>query len=164
MGHIIISSLCLSSTDQSFQRSADFLHWGYLKHAYISMVSKDRSKQVRQSYRHGACLARFQYPIRRLIVRSHKLSEPRDLYLELSDRPDICPAQCGTVIFVGTFFTKSGSGTWKVIKKKNCSRYWHTWSHIFIMSMTKWKCIFNFVFATWGGNAYFRKDWNLTWL
>ena len=28
----------------------------------------------------------FQYPIRRLIVRSREVSKPRDLYLELSDR------------------------------------------------------------------------------
>ena len=33
--------------------------------------------------------ARFQYPIRRLIVRSHKVSKPRDLYLELYDRSEI---------------------------------------------------------------------------
>ena len=31
----------------------------------------------------------FQYPIRRLTVRSRKVSKPRDLYLELSDRSEI---------------------------------------------------------------------------
>ena len=36
--------------------------------------------------------ATFQYPIRRLTVRSHKVSKPRDLYLELSDRSEICQA------------------------------------------------------------------------
>ena len=33
--------------------------------------------------------APFQYPIRRLIVRSREASKPRDLYLEFSDRPEI---------------------------------------------------------------------------
>ena len=33
--------------------------------------------------------APFQYPIRRLIVRSRKVSKPRDSYLELSDRSEI---------------------------------------------------------------------------
>ena len=33
--------------------------------------------------------AQFQYPIRRLIVRSHKVSKPRYLYLELSGRSEI---------------------------------------------------------------------------
>ena len=36
--------------------------------------------------------ATFQYPIRRLTVRSHKVSKPQDLYLELSDRSEICQA------------------------------------------------------------------------
>ena len=36
--------------------------------------------------------APFQYPIRRLIVRSHKVSKPRYLYLELSDRSAIWQA------------------------------------------------------------------------
>ena len=34
----------------------------------------------------------FQYSIRRLIVRSRKVSKPRDLYLELSDRSEIWQA------------------------------------------------------------------------
>ena len=34
----------------------------------------------------------FQYPIRRLIVRSRKVSKPRDLYLESSDRSEIWQA------------------------------------------------------------------------
>ena len=33
-----------------------------------------------------------QYPKRRLSVRSRKVSKPRDLYLELSDRSEILPA------------------------------------------------------------------------
>ena len=36
--------------------------------------------------------APFQYPIRRLIVRSRKVSKPRDFYLELSDRSEIWQA------------------------------------------------------------------------
>ena len=36
--------------------------------------------------------APFQYPIRRLIVRPRKVSKPRDLYLELSDRSEIWQA------------------------------------------------------------------------
>ena len=36
--------------------------------------------------------APFQYPISRLTVRSHKVSKPRDLYLELSDRSEIWQA------------------------------------------------------------------------
>ena len=36
--------------------------------------------------------APFQYPIRRLIVRSREVSKPRDLYLELSDRSEIWQA------------------------------------------------------------------------
>ena len=36
--------------------------------------------------------ALFQYPIRRLIVRSHKHSKPRNLYLILSDRAEIWQA------------------------------------------------------------------------
>ena len=36
--------------------------------------------------------APFQYPIRRLTVRSCKVSKPRDLYLELSDRSEIWQA------------------------------------------------------------------------
>ena len=39
--------------------------------------------------RHVATLAPFQYPIRRLIVRSREVSKPRDLYSELSDRSEI---------------------------------------------------------------------------
>ena len=39
-----------------------------------------------------ATRAPFQYPIRRLIVRSRKVSKPRDLYLELSDRSEIWQA------------------------------------------------------------------------
>ena len=34
----------------------------------------------------------FQYPIRRLVVRSRKVSKPRDLYLELYDRSEIWQA------------------------------------------------------------------------
>ena len=34
----------------------------------------------------------FQHPIRRLIVRSRKVSKPWDLYLELSDRSEIWQA------------------------------------------------------------------------
>ena len=37
---------------------------------------------------HG-CRATSQYPKRRLFVRSRKVSKPRDLYLELSDRSEI---------------------------------------------------------------------------
>ena len=33
--------------------------------------------------------ALVQYPTKRFIVRSHKASKPRDLYIELSDRSDI---------------------------------------------------------------------------
>ena len=36
--------------------------------------------------------ATFQYPIRRLIVRSREVLKPRDLYLELSDRSEISQA------------------------------------------------------------------------
>ena len=43
------------------------------------------------------CLLKFgkhwapsQYPKRRLFVRSRKVSKPRDLYLELSDRSEMC--------------------------------------------------------------------------
>ena len=36
----------------------------------------------------GAC-ALFQYPIIRLIVRSRKVSQPQDMYLELHDRSEI---------------------------------------------------------------------------
>ena len=36
--------------------------------------------------------APFQYPIRRLTVRSRNVSKPRDLYLELSDRSEIWQA------------------------------------------------------------------------
>ena len=35
----------------------------------------------------------FQYPIRRLTVRSHKVSKARDLYLELYDRSEIWQAR-----------------------------------------------------------------------
>ena len=38
------------------------------------------------------CWAPSQYPKRRLSVRSRKLSKPRDLYLELSDRYEIWQA------------------------------------------------------------------------
>ena len=40
------------------------------------------------------CVSRApsQYPIRRLSVRSRKVSKPRDLYLELSDRSEIWQA------------------------------------------------------------------------
>ena len=43
----------------------------------------------------GCCFiswAPFQYPMRRLTVRSRKFWKPRDLYLELSDRSDIWQA------------------------------------------------------------------------
>ena len=36
--------------------------------------------------------ALFKYPIRRLIIRSHKVSKPQDLYLELSNRSRIWQA------------------------------------------------------------------------
>ena len=39
-----------------------------------------------------ATRAPFQYPIRRLTVRSRNVSKPRDLYLELSDRSEIWQA------------------------------------------------------------------------
>ena len=39
-----------------------------------------------------ATWAPSQYPKRRLSVRSRKVSKPRDLYLELSDRSEICQA------------------------------------------------------------------------
>ena len=44
--------------------------------------------------------APFQYPIRRLAVRSRKVSKPRDLYLELSDRSEIwqAPRQQGCLL------------------------------------------------------------------
>ena len=34
----------------------------------------------------------FQYPIRRLVIKSREISKPRDLYLELSDRSEISQA------------------------------------------------------------------------
>ena len=40
----------------------------------------------------GDTKALFQYPIRRFIVRSRKISKPRDLYLELIDRSKIWQA------------------------------------------------------------------------
>ena len=40
----------------------------------------------------SALRAPFQYPIRRLTVRSRKVSKPWDLYLELSDRSEIWQA------------------------------------------------------------------------
>ena len=42
--------------------------------------------------RWGSYLAPSQYPKRRLSVRSRKVSKPRDLYLELSDRSEIWQA------------------------------------------------------------------------
>ena len=38
------------------------------------------------------CRAPIQYPIRHLILRSHKVSKPRKLYFEISDRSDIWQA------------------------------------------------------------------------
>ena len=35
------------------------------------------------------CIGEFQYPTIRLIIRSHKVSKPRDLHLELYDRSEI---------------------------------------------------------------------------
>ena len=40
----------------------------------------------------GETRAPFQYPVGRLTVRSRKVSKPRDLYLELSDRSEIWQA------------------------------------------------------------------------
>ena len=42
--------------------------------------------------KHEATRAPSQYPKRRLFVRSRKVSKPRDLYLELSDRSEIWQA------------------------------------------------------------------------
>ena len=44
------------------------------------------------SYANNATGAPSQYPKRRLSVRSRKVSKPRDLYLELSDRSEIWQA------------------------------------------------------------------------
>ena len=53
-----------------------------LEHNLFSLVSASVSNLL-------DIMAPFQYPIIRLIVRYHKVSKPRDLYLELADRPEI---------------------------------------------------------------------------
>ena len=54
-----------------------------------------KSRVLHQSFiwRHlKTTRAPSQYPKRRLSVRSRKVSKPRDLYLKLSDRSEICQA------------------------------------------------------------------------
>ena len=57
----------------------------------------------------------FRYPTRHLIIRSRKVSNPRDLYLELSDRSEIwqaprqrcCRGACGISKWFQHFNTQS---------------------------------------------------------
>ena len=63
--------------------------------AYSVIIDKDSMFNVNRSCIYFAAgllnssRAPSQYPKRRLFVRSRKVSKPRDLYLELSDRSEI---------------------------------------------------------------------------
>ena len=62
------------------------VEWHGVSHEWLS----ERLGRMSASLPHRITpRALFQYPIRRLIVRSRKVSNPWDLYLELSDRSEI---------------------------------------------------------------------------
>ena len=78
--------------------------------------------------------ALFRYPIRRIIVRSRKVSKPLDLYLELSDRSKICqePQQhccwCDCQISKQYFdlnYQSRGFQTSRDIMIRRLIRYWN---------------------------------------
>ena len=61
---------------------------------FILQTSSDKPNCIQNHSwpKHCAFLVMFPYPIRRFIVRSRKVSKPRDLYLELSNRSEIWQA------------------------------------------------------------------------
>ena len=74
-----------------------------------------------------------QYPKRRLFVRSRKISKPRDLYLELSDRSEIWQAlrqqccRCACQIskrYDNLKYQSRGFETLRDLTKRRLSRYW----------------------------------------
>ena len=58
----------------------------------LMRISSWKFVRVPKNSHHCECWTPFQYPIRRLTVRSRKVSKSRDLYLELSDRCEIWQA------------------------------------------------------------------------
>ena len=63
------------------------------RHQIIQYLTNIRVKGSSSIVRHySVSRALLQNPIRRLTVRSHKVSKPRDLYWELSDRSEIYQA------------------------------------------------------------------------
>ena len=74
-----------------------------------------------------------QYPKRRLSVRSRKVSKPRDLYLELSDRSEIWPAlrqqccRCACQIskrYDNLKYQSRGCETLRDLTKRRLFGYW----------------------------------------
>ena len=83
--------LCWPQRVNKLQRSPR-RKWPVILNVYFSNTAQWYI-ELPTSPRHCAAIrALFHYPIRRLIVRSHKVSKPRDLHLELYDRPEIWQA------------------------------------------------------------------------
>ena len=104
-------------------------------------------------YDYSTTRAPSKYPKRRLFVRSHKVSKPRDLYLELSDRSEIWQAlrqhgcRCACQISKrcdNLKYQSRGFETSRYLTKRRHFGYWDgagplllTWFN-FNLSMDKW--------------------------
>ena len=101
--HLIIQYVKLIKIEIAISNILATAIWKRNKHPFLlnkpkKYVSK-HSNWVRLSFPYAwpyipglAARAPSQYPKRRLSVRSRKVSKPRDLYLDLSDRSEIWPA------------------------------------------------------------------------
>ena len=83
---------------------------------------------------HEESRALFQYPIRRLIIRSRRVSKPWDLYLELSDRSEIGPAprqqRCRSACQISKRYEQFNPQsrafeTWRDLTIRHLIRYWN---------------------------------------
>ena len=84
-----------------------------------------------------AAWAPSQYPKRRLSVRSRKVSKPRDLYLELSDRSEICLSNFKAIrqfkvpiSWLRDFTRSYGKTSFRILRRGPGSSY-HCISHSF---------------------------------
>ena len=76
--------------------------------------------------------APFQYPIRRLIVRSRKVSNPRDLYLESYDRSEIWQrCRCACQISNSFNYQSRGFETLRAYNKTSYRIYYFRPAHAY---------------------------------
>ena len=117
-------------------RHGDVITWTYFPHywPFVRGISYPRGGLHNNRRRNlSVTRAPSQYPKRRLSVRSRKVSKPRDLYLELSDRSEIWQAlrqqcyRCACQIskrYDNLKYRSRGFETFRDLTERRLFEYW----------------------------------------